>query len=293
MADITPGMTRQAAVARLTAIFAQAGLDSPALDARLLACAALGVDHAGLILREQTPLASAADLLSDHADRRLAGEPVSRILGEREFWDLSFKVTPDVLDPRPDTETLVAAALHALPDRDPPLRILDLGVGSGALLAALLHERRRAFAVGVDRSAGACRVAAANLARLGLEGRAALVCGDWAAALSGTFDLVVSNPPYVESAAIAGLSAEVRRHDPLLALDGGMDGCDAYRAILRQLPRLLAHDGRAVLELGQGQAPAVAAAAAAQGMTIEALRQDLGGIDRALVLRRRRPSDPP
>ena len=254
------------------------------LDARLLVCAALGIDHVALVRDPDAALGERAAQVAAFAQRRLAREPVSRILGRREFWGLRLDVTPDVLDPRADSETLVEAALAALPDRAAPLRFLDLGTGSGALLCALLHEYPNASGVGTDLSPAGCAVAAANLATLGLAGRGEIVCGDWGAGLEERFDLVVSNPPYIESAAVATLALEVRAHDPRLSLDGGGDGLDCYRAILRQLPRLLAPGGRGVLEAGAGQAAAIAALAAAEGFDIVELRHDIGGTARALVL---------
>ena len=254
------------------------------LDARLLVCAALGIDHVALVRDPDVALGERAAQVTAFAQRRLAREPVSRILGRREFWGLRLDVTPDVLDPRADSETLVEAALAALPDRAAPLRFLDLGTGSGALLCALLHEYPNASGVGTDLSPAGCAVAAANLATLGLAGRGEIVCGDWGAGLEERFDLVVSNPPYIESAAVATLALEVRAHDPRLSLDGGGDGLDCYRAILRQLPRVLAPSGRAVLEAGAGQAEAIKALAEAQGFDIAKIRHDFGGTARALVM---------
>lgn len=278
-------MRRQAAVAQFSAALADAGIASPMLEARLLACAALGVDHASLVLNPDLPLGEAAARLGDFASRRLAQEPVARILGRREFWGLDFAVTPAVLDPRPDSEAVIETILLALPDRAEPLRIADLGTGSGALLAALLHEYPNSFGIGVDRSPAACRVARDNLGALGFSGRAAIFCGDWGAALSAEFDLIVANPPYVASGDIAGLAVEVRGHDPILALDGGADGLDAYRSILDQAPRLIRSGGHLALELGAGQAEAVRSAAAERNLAAIALRKDLGGVERSLLLR--------
>ena len=276
--------TRQAAIARLAAAFAAAGLETPVLDARLLVCAAAGIDHADLVRDPGLPLGQCAALAAAYGARRMGRVPVSRIIGTREFWGLPFAVTPEVLDPRADTETLVEAALAALPDRARPLRILDLGTGSGALLCALLNEYPHATGIGVDLSPAACAIARANLAGLGLAARGSIVNGGWGAALPHRFDLVVSNPPYVESATIAALAPEVRDHDPLVALDGGGDGLDCYRDIVLLLPALLLAGGLAVLEAGAGQGPAIAALALAQKFDFIELRNDLGGIGRAVVL---------
>ncbi len=220
--------------------------------------------------------------------RRLAGEPVDRILGRREFWSLSLRLSRETLSPRPDTETVVEAALTAVrasqngPERAP--KILDLGVGSGAILLALLAELPAATGVGVDRSEDAVRTARENARQLGFAARASFGVGDWGAAIGrGGFGLVVSNPPYIASATIESLAVEVRDHDPRAALDGGADGLDAYRAILPDLGRLLAPGGTAVLEVGAGQADLVSEMAAALGFAVTA-RNDLGGLPRVLVL---------
>lgn len=277
----------------LAATLAAAGVEDADRDARLLLAEALGCAPGDLLLRADAPVTEeAAGTARAFAARRAAGEPVARIRGRREFWSLDFLLSPDTLVPRPDTETLVEAALAACPDRDAALRILDLGTGTGAILAALLVERPRAFGLGMDRAEGAARTARDNLARNGLAGRACVAVGDWGAALAGAgpgrgFDLVVSNPPYITSAEMADLPVEVRRHDPRLALEAGADGLDAYRAITADLPRLLAPGGVCVLELGAGQEAAVAALARAAGLLLDGpARRDLAGTARALVARR-------
>jgi release factor glutamine methyltransferase len=216
--------------------------------------------------------------------RRVQREPMAFLLGWQEFWSLRFAVSPATLIPRADSESLVEAALAGFPDRGAPLRVLDLGTGTGCLLLAVLSEFPNATGVGLDRSAAAAALAASNARALGLAGRAAFLVADWAAPLAGRFDLVLSNPPYIEAAAIPALMPEVARHEPASALDGGADGLAAYRAILAELPRLLAPAGKAVLELGAGQGPAVAALARQVGLERVDLRPDLGGIDRALVV---------
>ena len=187
--------------------------------------------------------------------------------------------------PRPDTETVVEAALARLPDRGAPLSVLDLGTGSGCLLVALLHETPAARGLGIDRAEAALRTARGNAAANGVGTRAAFAAGNWADAVGGRFDLLVSNPPYIPARDIPGLAQEVRDHDPRLALDGGADGLDAYWAILSQASGLLAPGGLAVLEVGAGQAPAVGGLAEAAGLRVEAVAADLAGHDRAVVLR--------
>ncbi|MFG1461411.1 peptide chain release factor N(5)-glutamine methyltransferase [Xanthobacter sp. DSM 24535] len=282
--------TRAALRRSLGARLSAAGVQSADLDARLLLADALHVTPAELVLdADRTVDAVALAAVETRMARRLAGEPVARILGEKEFWSLPFQLSPETLVPRPDTETLVEAALAALAGRRAEkLRVLDLGIGSGAILAALLSELPQAFGTGVDRAAGAVRTARDNLARLGLSPRSLVREGDWAQDLEGSFDLVVSNPPYIPSGDLPALAREVRLFDPAAALDGGADGLDAYRAILTALPRLLASDGLCVLELGVGQEADVAALVHAAGLRVDGpARRDLGGIPRALVVRGR------
>jgi release factor glutamine methyltransferase len=280
---VTFGRALREAAARLVA----AGVPESELEARILACEAFGLDAARLIaLSAAEAPAGAADSLARLVSRRLAGEPVDRILGRREFWGLEFRLSPETLAPRQDTETVVEAALSTLGGRQRRLSILDLGVGSGCLLLALLSELPNATGVGVDRSTGAAAAAKANAERLGLAARARFIVGDWASSLTSTFDLVVSNPPYIPSAEIETLEVEVREHDPVRALDGGADGLAAYRAILTDLPRLLAPGGVAVLEFGIHQAEDVAALAERAGLRPELpCRNDLSGIPRAAILR--------
>jgi release factor glutamine methyltransferase len=219
--------------------------------------------------------------------RRLGGEPVSRILGQREFWGLPFRVTPDTLDPRADSETLIETALGLLGDRKSPA-ILDLGTGTGCLLIALLHERADARGLGVDLSQAALDVARANAEANGVAGRASFRHGAWAEGIAERFDLVISNPPYIPGADISELEIEVREHDPRLALDGGADGLDAYRAIAASLHGLLAPSGHAVIELGQGQERAVRAIFESVGLDVPSVVSDLASVPRALVARLQR-----
>ncbi len=268
---------------------ARAGIPGSDIDARLLLCAAAGLDRLTLIRDPDRPLsAEAAARFVAFLNRRLAREPVSRILGYREFWGLTLHVTPDVLDPRPDTETLVEAVLATVKGRrSHPWRVLDLGTGSGAILCALLHELPAAQGWAVDRSAAACRVAHRNLASCGLAERSLVVQGDWVAGLAAhSFDLVVSNPPYIETEAIAGLDRDVREHDPLPALDGGADGLAAYRILAADLPRLLVPGGLAGFEIGQGQGAAVSALMSGAGLHELMIYPDLAGTARVILGRR-------
>jgi release factor glutamine methyltransferase len=244
---------------------------------------ALGVDASRI--DPQAPFdQTARATLEAYAARRLAGEPVWRILGEREFWGLPFRLSPATLEPRPDSEALVEAALAALPERrDDALSILDLGTGTGCLLIALLSEFRAARGVGVDLSDEACATARGNAVLNGVADRALIRQGEWTRGLSQRFDLVVSNPPYISTAEIATLSPAVREHDPLLALDGGSDGLACYRALAAALPCVLAPGGLAILEIGAGQGPDVVAIMAEAGLDSLGSRRDLGGHERALV----------
>ncbi|WP_144187000.1 peptide chain release factor N(5)-glutamine methyltransferase [Elioraea rosea] len=268
------------------AAFRAAGIEEARVEARLLLGHVLGRKPLALPLEAHRAV-SAADAARFRAlvARRAAREPSAHLTGTRGFWTLDLAVTPDVLIPRPDTETIVACALDHVRDRCAVHRVLDLGTGSGAILLALLSELPRAYGVGLDRSAAALAVARRNAEACGVAARAGFVRGNWARAIAGGFDIVVSNPPYIDQATIATLEPEVARHEPRGALDGGEDGLDAYRAILPDLRRLLAPGGIAVLELGFGQAESVAALAREAGLVGVELRQDLGGVPRAFALR--------
>jgi release factor glutamine methyltransferase len=217
--------------------------------------------------------------------RRAGREPMARIRGSVHFWDLELAVRPGVLIPRPETETLIDAALGALPDRAAPLRVLDLGTGSGCLVLTLLHLFAKALGTGLDLSPQALACTRDNAARLGLADRLTLVGGDWRAAPAGPFDLIVANPPYVAEAELASLEPEVREHEPRQALLAGTDGLDAYRALLPVAASRLAPGGLLLLELGLGQAEAVEALAAESGLRVTAVRPDLAGIPRCLAAR--------
>lgn len=275
----------------LTARFKSGAVDSAELDARILIGAALGLGLTGVIAAASRLLsADESKRIEEFAQRRLGGEPVARILGVKEFWGLPLKLSAATLVPRPDTETVVELALEMVRAVFPlhhQLRIADLGTGSGAILLALLSELRDACGFGTDISVAALRTAKANAYHLGLAGRAAFIACDYAAALSGPFDLIVSNPPYIRSAEIAGLSTEVRDHDPLLALDGGPDGLDAYRAIIPQAAALLAPGGTLVVEAGQGQSGQIQGLMTAAGLTLDwPVKADLAGVRRAVAGRK-------
>lgn len=260
-----------------------AGVPNPRLEARLLLGHATGLPREAMLRDPQRRIeAPAYDAL---VARRAAREPLALILGRQEFWSLPFEVSPATLIPRADSEAVVEAALDAVPDRAAALRVLDLGTGTGCLLLAVLSERPKAWGLGVDVSAEAAGLAARNARALGFAARAAFVCGDWDMPLRGRFDVVLSNPPYVETGAIAGLMPEVARHEPARALDGGPDGLREYRRILARLSALLAPGGVAVLEVGQGQAVAVSGLAGTAGLLPTSVRGDLADVPRALSVR--------
>jgi release factor glutamine methyltransferase len=283
--DPTPTLreVQRAAEARLRA----AGVETPEIDARLLIQHALGLTREALLLQARSRLSPPmVGRVGAFVARRAAREPVSRILGRREFWSLDLRLDPSTLDPRPDTETVVQAALAELKaapgGADRPLRILDLGTGTGCILLALLSELPRATGLGIDVQPAAVDAARANAGRLGLGDRAEFRAGDWAEGIGGRFDLVVSNPPYIPDGDVPGLEPEVRVHDPLAALAGGPDGLDAYRAIAPRLPGLLAPGGAFALELGQGQAEAVSRILRGYGLEELRVSPDLNGVERCL-----------
>ncbi|HEX9522299.1 MAG TPA: peptide chain release factor N(5)-glutamine methyltransferase [Reyranella sp.] len=276
-------MLRDAAVA-----LAAAGIDNIRFEARLLLAHAAGLSAEQLIARGAEPApAAVAQRLRELTARRVLREPMAYILGEREFWGLPFKVSPAVLVPRPDSETLIEAALALMPDRRRPWRILDLGLGSGCLLLTLLREYSAASGVGLELSEEALAVAQANAEALGVDARARLIPGDWRQLdwqhrLGGPFDLLVSNPPYIEAGAIERLMPEVARFEPRLALDGGPDGLAAYRNIATAAPALMAPGGHILVEGGEGQAFEISRIFASEGLAMEAPWKDLAGIDRVV-----------
>ncbi len=273
----------------LTQEFRAAGIDSPELDARVLLGHALALDHAALAAASARLLDTREqDTIAEYTRRRLAREPIARIVGSKEFWSLQLAVNASTLVPRPETETVVEAALAAI-DADGPrtraLQIADLGTGSGALLLALLAELPSAFGFGTDTSFGAVLTARSNAERLKF-GRAAFVACDLAAAFRGPLDLIVSNPPYIASGDIAALAPEVRDFDPHAALDGGPDGLGFYRLIAASAPALLTPGGALVVELGVGQAPAVAALFSGARLVPSAPYYDLQGLPRAIAAKK-------
>jgi release factor glutamine methyltransferase len=259
------------------------GIDSPVIDARLLVEAAADASRVDIVTDPYRALSQAQeDRLEDYVARRERREPVSHILGRKGFWKIMLSVTPDVLTPRPDTEVIVDHALRAF-DEHRAFSVLDLGVGSGAILLSILAERPRAKGLGVDVSEEALAVARENAARLGLEKRVALLRGDWTAGLDAeSFDLVVSNPPYIPSADIAGLDPEVRDHEPRLALDGGADGLDAYRQLAPEILRVLRPGGHFLVEIGFDQAQAVTALFGEAGAEALEVLRDLANRDRVV-----------
>lgn len=263
-----------------------AGIETPVFDARLLLEAGAGVSRLDIVTDPRRPVTGEQVAAVDElVRRREAREPVGHIIGRRHFWTLDLFVSPAVLIPRPETELLVETALQNIAP-DASARVLDLGVGSGAILLAVLAERARATGVGVDVSDGALAVAQANADALGVVDRVQLKHGGWEIAVAGQFDLVLSNPPYIPTNDIDTLAPEVARFEPRLALDGGPDGLDAYRAIAARLPHLLRPGGVFALEVGKGQAEAVTALAESAGLSVEPPRRDLAGIPRVVWGRR-------
>lgn len=287
---IIPGLKDGASVSEALQLIAQtfraAGIDDADVDARVLAGHALHLDRARLVSQSDRVLeAREVNAISGLAARRLKREPVSRILGRKEFWSLALAITPDVLVPRPETETVVEGALDFVVRnglRMEKLRILDIGTGSGALLVALLNELPNATGIGTDISRAALEAAQINVAQFGFESRSSLIACDMAAGVQGQFDLVVSNPPYIARGEIASLAPEVRDYDPMMALDGGDDGLTAYRSISADAKRILAQGGRLFVEMGAGQEPAVRELFTKAGLVVGIARNDLAGTPRVL-----------
>ena len=261
---------------------AAAGIDNPWREARLLLAQATGLGETILIGYPERRIGD-CDAFTGLVDRRAAREPMSHLLGRHEFWSLQFEVTADTLDPRPDSETIIEAAVDSMPRDEDAFRILDLGTGTGCLLAALLTVFPAAWGVGVDRSPATASVAVRNFDRLGMPDRARVIVADWGAALDGAFDLIVANPPYIPTEEINSLQPEVAKYDPILALDGGMDGLDAFRRLMSGLPKLLAENGVAIVEFGDGQSASVGRIAESAGLRIRDVRADLAGRPRCLV----------
>ncbi|OAN48085.1 protein-(glutamine-N5) methyltransferase, release factor-specific [Paramagnetospirillum marisnigri] len=277
---LTVGSALHRAAERLAAV----GIDTARLDARLLLAEVVGLSPQALFSKPHLELTvGEIERFEGLMARREAREPVSHLLGRRGFWTLDLTVSAAVLDPRPDTETLVEAVLAMVPDRARPLRIVDFGTGSGCILLALLSELRFATGLGIDRSPAALAVAQANAHAAGLAERAEFRQGDWGEGLDGSFDVVVSNPPYIPEDEIDGLEPEVARFEPRLALAGGPDGLDCYRALAPHISRLLAADGVAALEVGMGQAADVAAILSGAGLVNQGVHRDLAGVERCVL----------
>ena len=268
--------------------------DTAPLDARIIVAHFLGCHPAQLALRDEEEIGEAtAEQARAFAKRRATGEPVARLVGEKEFWGMMLALAPETLIPRPDTETVVEAALARIEEdwnRAATLRLLDLGTGSGAILIALLSELPNSEGLGVDIQAAAVTTARANADRHGLGARATFEVGDWTGRVRGAFDVVVANPPYIETQSIATLPVDVRDHDPHVALDGGADGFDAIHSILADLGRVLAPGGVAFIEIGAGQAATITDLAGAHGFAA-AFRSDLAGHERVAILSRQSEAD--
>jgi release factor glutamine methyltransferase len=279
--------TRAEALRDLRRTLVGAGFGTAALDARLLLLEALGISATDLVTGPDMSLTpDEAETVSAFVQRRLNHEPVARIVGEREFWGLPFRLSPETLVPRPDTETLVETALDLLPDRQAPLRMVDFGTGSGCILVALLHELPNATGLGVDLSFGALVTARANAHDNHVGHRCHFALSRWADAVSGPFDLIVSNPPYIASDVIPTLDEEVREHDPRLALDGGPDGLEPYRILLTEAERLLAPGGLLAVEIGYDQAEALSGLARLHDLEIMRIAHDLSGNPRCIAMKR-------
>jgi release factor glutamine methyltransferase len=282
---VTSAITIAAALAEAAAELAKAGLPAPRREARLLLGIVLDVEPLHMLAAPDRILHPAdIEAMRKALRRRLEHEPASRIRGRREFWSLDFVVTPDVLDPRPETELLVARALEYIGSkREHPLRILDIGTGSGCILIALLHELPAAFGVGLDRSLAALRVARVNAEQLGVADRSGWAQGSWLAPIGMAFDLIVANPPYIPTGVLETLDHSVSGFDPPMALDGGPDGFVAFRALIQGVGGLMRQGGAAFLEVGQGQAGSVAEIGKRHGFKVQTI-PDLAGIPRCVAL---------
>jgi len=283
----TPPLTLVSAWTRAKEQLKAAGIEGPVIDARLLVEAAADATRTDIVAEPKRPLTDAqVGVLDGFVARRIAREPISHILGRKGFWKIMLQVTPHVLTPRPDTETVVELVLRDIPE-NAAITILDLGVGSGAILLAILAERPAAKGLGVDVSEEALAVARDNAAQLGLAPRTALLRGDWTSGLGdASFDLVVANPPYIRTAEIETLEPEVRDHEPRLALDGGADGLDAYRVLAPQILRVVKPGGRFAVEIGHDQSAAVQALFRAAGGIEVTTAKDLANRDRVVSGRR-------
>jgi release factor glutamine methyltransferase len=272
-------------LSKASAALKAVGIENPRMEARILLAHALGATAEDVIAERIAPTPAAMIRLETALKRRLAHEPIAYITGKREFWSHPFLVDQSVLIPRPETEILVEEALRRFPDRDAPLSVLDLGIGSGCILLAFLCERPNARGTGIDASAGAISLALRNADALGLGERTSFCVQDWSG-VAGRYDAVFSNPPYIKTSDIAGLAPDVAVFEPRVALDGGEDGLDAYRSLALILPKAMKSGARAFIELGAGQEGDVARIFRAQGLCVDALVNDLAQIPRCLVLAR-------
>ncbi len=279
-------LSPQQAVRRATDTLRAADHEAPSFAARQIVCHALQTDTTGLLLRDAPLTEGEAGTLATLTQKILGGTPLWRAIGHRPFHGLDLALGVETLEPRDDTETLVEAALGCITDRTAPLRIADLGTGTGAVALALLSELPNAKAVLTDISADALEVTAHNAAANGFVDRIEIRQGDWLEPLEGHFDLIVSNPPYIASAVVDALGATVRDHDPRRALDGGEDGLDAYRIIFAEAGDYLAPGSHLAIEIGYDQRESVSALADAFGWRVVACHRDGGARDRAVILRR-------
>lgn len=277
--------TLGAAVALAAGRLAECGIDSPRRDARRIVALAAGLPESIVLGYPERPLDPAAQrCFTALLERRAAREPMARLAGRREFWSLDFALSPATLEPRPDSEALIEAALDRLPDRSAALRVLDFGTGTGCLLLAVLSELPNAVGFGIDLVPEAVAQARRNAASTALDSRAFFAVGRWGEAIAGGFDVVLANPPYIPSGDIASLMTEVARFEPRVALDGGDDGLDAFRALAPALAGLLRPAGFACIEVGAGQADAVVALFSGAGLDLAGRHSDLAGIERCLVM---------
>lgn len=267
-----------------------AGIETPSLDARLIIEERARYDWSDIVTRpDQVIEVGAQQLIMEDVGQRCAGKPLSRIYGEREFWGLPFALSEDTLDPRPDTELIIDIALQHFANKEQPIRILDLGTGSGCILISLLSEFSDSVGFGIDLSAGAVKTAKSNAQQNSCGKRAHFICGSWMDAIVADnaqhkFDLIVSNPPYITNQVIAGLSPEVKNHDPILSLDGGVDGLQAYKYIFQHLKSYLSDDGIALFEIGYDQENDVMRLSEDAGFALRRVHADLAGNPRAVEI---------
>ena len=269
---------------KLSEALSEHGVEDPKFEARVMIEQRTAYTYSDLISGSDDIISREAleSILSD-LEKRLSGVPIYRIYGVREFWGLDFEITPETLEPRQDTEVLVDVCLAKVP-KNKPIRILDLGTGSGCILLSLLKELPYASGFGVDLSEGAVRCAARNAKRLGLSDRAAFICGSWADSLSGEFDVVVSNPPYIATRILPNLEKSVLDHDPILALDGGADGLKSYQETFSAMKRLVSYNANAFFEIGFDQEESVVRLAAKYGFLVSRVHADLAGRARVVEI---------